>query len=77
VTPEKPLAQKKKWARTHRTIPPRFDQAVNYTERQGEKQTARKRVLHDEKAALAGRTQKFRVQALACIVGNGNLKVGL
>ena len=31
----KPVAQKKKWARTHRTIPPRFEQVVNYTERAG------------------------------------------
>jgi hypothetical protein len=32
VCSEKLLAQKKKWARTHRTIPPRFEQVVNYTE---------------------------------------------
>jgi hypothetical protein len=28
---KKAPAQKKKWARTHRTIPPRFEQVVNYT----------------------------------------------
>jgi len=37
---EKPFAQKKKWARTHRTRPPRFEQAVNYTERKLGKQVA-------------------------------------
>jgi hypothetical protein len=33
LTSEKTFAQKKKWARTHRTKTPRFEQAVNYTER--------------------------------------------
>ena len=32
--PKKPVAQNKKWARTHRTKPPRSEQAVNYTERE-------------------------------------------
>jgi hypothetical protein len=32
-TSKKPVAQNKKWARTHRTKPPRSEQAVNYTER--------------------------------------------
>jgi hypothetical protein len=30
--PKRSLAQKKKWARTHRTRPPCFEQAVDYTE---------------------------------------------
>src|SRR5437660_2276476 len=34
------LAQKKKWARTHRTRPPRFEQAENYTESKQHKQGA-------------------------------------
>jgi hypothetical protein len=38
VASEKALAQKKKWALTHRTRPPCFEQAVNYTERVSEKQ---------------------------------------
>jgi len=37
-TSKKPVAQNKKWARTHRTRPPRSEQAVNYTERQVGKQ---------------------------------------
>src|SRR5438128_2441404 len=36
------LAQKKKWARTHRTRPPRFEQAENYTESKQHKQGAGK-----------------------------------
>ncbi|MEP6719643.1 MAG: hypothetical protein ABJB21_10890, partial [bacterium] len=37
-TSKKPVAQNKKWARTHRTRPPRSEQAVNYTERMVGKQ---------------------------------------
>src|SRR5437764_19734 len=42
------LAQKKKWARTHRTRPPRSEQAKNYTGRMWEKQAGdRQKIVPD------------------------------
>src|SRR5882762_6742351 len=49
------LAQKKKWARTHRTRPPRFEQAENYTESKQHKQGAgTARIWRDFKALFPG-----------------------
>src|SRR5437764_8659921 len=50
MSPSEGFVQKKKWARTHRTRPRAFEQAMNYTERATIKQPPKRRHKEAQKA---------------------------